>query len=142
MVKYTLNHLEKGLIEYIDHKRYLWLMAIMLPVIPLGAIVLYFQTHQAWLLAMPLLVFYGVIPIVDLIVGEDENNPPEAIVPQLESDNYYRWLTIATVPLHFFVLIAIAWVIGTETLSAIIVFALALTAGAYSGIGISTAHEL
>ena len=88
MVKYTLNHLEKGLIEYIDHKRYLWLMAIMLPVIPLGAIVLYFQTHQAWLLAMPLLVFYGVIPIVDLIVGEDENNPPEAIVPQLESDNY------------------------------------------------------
>lgn len=142
MVKYTLNHLEKGLIEYIDHKRYLWLMAIMLPVIPLGAIALYFQTHQAWLLAMPLLVFYGVIPIVDLIVGEDENNPPEAIVPQLECDNYYRWLAIATVPLHFLVLIAIAWVVGTETLSPIIVFALALTAGAYSGIGISTAHEL
>ena len=116
MVKYTLNHLEKGLIEYIDHKRYLWLMAIMLPVIPLGAIVLYFQTHQAWLLAMPLLVFYGVIPIVDLIVGEDENNPSEAIVPQLEGDNYYRWLTIATVPLHFFVLIAIAWVVGREKL--------------------------
>ena len=108
MVKYTLNHLEKGLIEYVDHKRYLWLMSIMLPVIPLGAIALYFQTHQGWLLAMPLLVLYGVIPIVDLIVGEDENNPPEAIVPQLESDNYYRWLTIATVPLHFFVLIVIA----------------------------------
>ena len=75
-------------------------------------------------------------------MGSDENNPPEELVPQLEADNYYRVLTYITVPMHFVVLIAIAWFVGTYDLSFWSVLALAITAGSYSGLGISTAHEM
>jgi len=142
MVSYSIQHPQKGLIAYTDRKRYLWLLSMVLPGIPLAAIALYFQTGQPWTLTLPLLVSYVIIPIIDHLVGEDEHNPPEELVPQLENDTYYRWLTIATVPMHFVVLIAIAWVVGTESLSPGIVFALAIVAGGYSGIGINTAHEL
>jgi alkane 1-monooxygenase len=44
--------------------------------------------------------------------------------------------------MHFIVLIAIAWFVGTQSLTVWSVIALAITAGSYSGLGITTAHEL
>ena len=57
------------------------------------------------------------MPLLDWLIGEDENNPPEAVVPQLEQDRYYRWLTWATVPLHFVALIACPWWASAQGLS-------------------------
>ena len=57
---------------------------------------------------------YLIVPILDLLIGEDNNNPPEELVPQIEKDSYYRIITIATVPMHFIVLISIAWLIAAE----------------------------
>ncbi len=76
------------------------------------------------------------------MIGEDENNPPEAVVPQLEQDRYYRWLTWATVPLHFVALIGCAWWVGTQPLAGWAVLLLAYVAGAGSGLGLNTGHEL
>ena len=45
---------------------------------------------------MPLFVAYGVGPVLDWWLGENENNRPEEIVPLLE-DDYYRLLTMLTV---------------------------------------------
>ena len=45
---------------------------------------LFYLTQQEWVLVIPLLIAYILIPIMDWIVGEDLNNPPEEIVPQLE----------------------------------------------------------
>lgn len=139
---YTINDPEKGQINYTDGKRYLWMMSLLNPAIPLGAIAIYFITYQQWILTTPLLIMYLIIPILDFLIGEDNNNPPEELVPQLENDPYYKWLTMATVPMHFIVLISIAWLIGTEPLSPVTIFILALIAGGYSGFGINTAHEL
>ena len=82
------------------------------------------------------------MPLLDSLIGEDENNPPEAVVPQLEADRYYRWLTWATVPLHFVALIGCAWWVGTQSLSWWAVLLLAYVAGTDSGLGINTGHEL
>ena len=103
---------------------------------------LYFQTGSQWVLTVPLLIVYIVIPVLDWIFGSDINNPPEEIVPQLEEDRYYRWLTWMTVPLHIFTLIVLAWFVSSQNLDAWAVLVLAITAGAYSGLGINTAHEL
>ncbi len=78
----------------------------------------------------------------DWLLGEDTSNPPEELVAQLEADPYYRWLPILTVPMHFVVLILVAWFAGTHDLGWPALLALALTAGLYSGIGVNTAHEL
>ena len=60
---------------------------------PIFGIFLYFQGGPEWVLAVPLFINYFVIPILDWIFGSDINNPPEEIVPQLEEDRYYRYLT-------------------------------------------------
>jgi alkane 1-monooxygenase len=139
---YVLDHPEQGHIEYTDKKRYLWMSSLVMPLFPLLGIALYFVFDSQWMLAIPLLFNYLVIPFLDWALGSDTNNPPEEIVPQLEQDTYYRLLTWFTVPMHFVVLIAIAWFVGTQSLTFWSVIVLALTAGSYSGLGINTAHEL
>ncbi|MEP5837504.1 MAG: alkane 1-monooxygenase [Marinobacter sp.] len=142
MTTYTLDHPEKGLISYTDKKRYLWLTSVFMPIFPMMGIFVYFQTGSEWALGIPLAFTYLVIPLLDWGLGSDENNPPEEIVPQLEEDKYYRVLTYITIPMHFIVLIAIAWFVGTHELTVWSVLVLALTAGSYSGLGINTAHEM
>ncbi len=142
MTTYTLDHPEKGLISYTDKKRYLWLTSVLMPIFPMMGIFVYYQTGSEWALGIPLAFTYLVIPFLDWALGSDENNPPEEIVPQLEEDKYYRVLTYITVPMHFMILIAIAWFVGTHELTMWSVLALALTAGSYSGLGINTAHEM
>lgn len=139
---HTLEHPQRGLIQYTDKKRYWWMLSFLLPVMPLTGIWFFFVTGHEWVLAVPLLFTYTVIPALDHLLGEDENNPPEEIVPQLENDRYYRWLTWITVPMHFAVLIGIAVFVGTQNLSMLSVVVMAITAGSYSGLGINTAHEL
>jgi alkane 1-monooxygenase len=91
---------------------------------------------------LPLVISYGLMPLLDLLIGEDENNPPEAVVPQVDADRYYRWLTWIVVPLHFVALIGCAWWVGTHELSWWAIVMMAYIAGTDSGLGINTGHEL
>jgi len=129
-------------IHYVDGKRRLWLLSVLYPLQPFLGIWLHAVTgQQAWLL-LPLLSAYGLMPLLDWIVGEDDNNPPKAVVPQLDADPWYRWLTYAVVPLHFVSLIGAAWWAGTQDLSWWAFIGLAVVAGMTSGLGINTGHEL
>lgn len=142
MVTYRLEHPEKGLITYTDKKRYLWLISMLMPALPLMSVAIFYQTGMQWTLALPLAVSYLIFPLVDHLVGSDTNNPPEELVPQLEADGYYRALTMLTVPLHFVVLGVMAYVVGNNDLHPLSVMVMAIVAGGYSGLGINTAHEL
>ena len=142
MKTYTLNHPIKGLINYTDKKRYLWLSSIFYPLVPLVFIYYYLQSGNEAILAFPLITGYVIFPLLDWVIGSDSSNPPEEIVPQLEEDKFYRLLTYATIPMHYIVLVACTWVVGTQSLSPIMVVVLAIIAGGASGIGINTAHEL
>lgn len=142
MTTYLLQDARLGRVEYRDRKRYLWILSVFLPLYPLLGPVFYYLSGQEWTLIAPLLFSYFIIPLLDYLFGSDENNPPEAIVPMLEEDRYYRVLTYLAVPLHFITLVALAAFVSLEGLSFGWVLALALMAGAYSGLGINTAHEL
>lgn len=142
MITYSIQDAQKGPITYRDKKRYLWLISVIMPTFPLMGVFFYYQTGLEWTLALPLLVNYTILPLLDWLGGSDENNPPEELVPQLEADTYYRSLTYMTVPLHFVVLIALAYVVGTNNLSWWAILVTAIIAGGYSGLGINTAHEL
>jgi alkane 1-monooxygenase len=129
-------------VEYRDRKRAWWLVSVLYPLLPFAGMALHAATGRQIALGLPLLIGYGLMPLLDALIGEDTNNPPEAVVPQLEEDRYYRWLTWATVPLHFAALIGCAWWVGTHALSWWAVLMLAYVAGADSGLGINTGHEL
>lgn len=140
---YTMEHAEKGTISYQDKKRYLWMISILFPfTLPMLGVGLCVYTQQEWTLAIPLLIAYGLIPILDNMIGEDLNNPPEEIVPQLESDRYYVTMTYFTVPLHVLTLCITAWFVSTVTLSWWGVLLSALVCGLANGFAINTAHEL
>ncbi len=129
-------------IHYVDRKRYLWALSVVYPLQPFLGMWLHAETgNQAWLL-LPLFLGYVLAPALDWLLGEDENNPPEEVVLQLDLDRYYRYLTYAVVPLHFAALIGAAWWAGTQDLSWWAFFGLAFVAGMTSGLGINTGHEL
>jgi alkane 1-monooxygenase len=141
MIDYHFNDPAKGRVSYTDLKRHLWLISVFMPLLPLSGVILFYQTGEQLMLLLPL-SGYVVMPILDWLIGSDTNNPPEEIVPQLDADPYYRWLTYATVPLHFVVLIIMCYVVASNPLSLWAIFASAIVAGGYSGMGINTAHEL
>jgi alkane 1-monooxygenase len=129
-------------VTYRDRKRLWWSLSVVWPLLPFTGLLAHHVTGWQAMLALPLLISYGLMPLLDALIGEDTNNPPEAVVPQLEDDRYYRWLTWTTVPLHYVALIGCAWWAGTQPLSWWAFGILAYVAGMDSGLGLNTAHEL
>jgi alkane 1-monooxygenase len=142
MKTYTLIDAEQGLINYVDRKRYLWMLSVLFPLIPLVGMGLMKWSGQEWMLWIPLMFVYLGIPLLDYLFPNDRSNPPEQIVPQLEADAYYRLLNHLTVPLHFVILVCGAWFVAHHDLGWSGLLALSLTVGAISGFGINTGHEL
>lgn len=129
-------------VSWRDGKRIAWSLSVVYPLVPLLGLWAHHVSGQPIALGLPLVISYGLMPLLDALIGEDRNNPPEAVVPLLEADRYYRWLTWATVPLHFVALVACAWWVGTHDLPWWAVLLLAYVAGTDAGLGLNTAHEL
>ncbi len=117
-------------------------MSVLYPLQPFLGIALHASTGNEWWLLLPLLLNYGIAPFIDMVLGEDTNNPPEEVLMQLDQDTYYRRLTYAVVPLHFITLFGTAWYAGVADLSAWGVLGLAVVAGLTAGLAINSGHEL
>ena len=129
-------------IRYVDRKRLLWPLSVLYPLEPFIGIGLHWATgNELWLL-LPIALNYVLGTLLDWLFGEDDSNPPEEVVPQLEQDPWYRRLTYAAVPLHFVTLIGCAAYAGTAELSLAGVAAIAVVAGMTAGLAINTGHEL
>ncbi len=129
-------------IHYIDRKRWLWLLSVMYPLQPFIAIWLHFKTgNELWFL-LPIATSYIIAPLFDWAIGEDRNNPPEAVVMQLDQDSYYRRLTYIVVPLHLIALIGCVWYATVVSISWWAFVLIAIIAGLTSGLAINTGHEL
>jgi alkane 1-monooxygenase len=142
MKGYTATLPSGAAIYYTDRKRWLWAMSVFYPIEPLVGIWLHsLSGNELWLL-LPLFLNFGLGPIIDWTLGEDRNNPPDAVVMQLDQDRYYRRLTYATVPLHFVTLVGASWYASTQGLTVWGLIGLAIVAGMTSGLAINTGHEL
>ncbi len=127
---------------FVDRKRAGWLLSVIFPLLPLGAIALQSALGREWLLWLPLAVIYLVVPVLDAVLGEDRSNPPEAAVPGLESDRYYRTLTWLAVPVHYLALVVmVAWAV-LAPLGWSGWLALAWSAGLVGGLAVNLGHEL
>ncbi|MCU0297583.1 MAG: alkane 1-monooxygenase [Candidatus Nanopelagicales bacterium] len=125
-----------------DHKRYLWLFGLVVPLFPFmgGALANATGWGIFWYFG-PILIF-GVIPLIDLIAGIDRDNPPDDVIAALEADKYYRWITYAFLPLQYIALVWACFLWAGDTLTVFDKVGLALTVGTVAGVGINTAHEL
>jgi len=83
---------------YRDRKRYAWLFSLLVPSIVGIGPALVLATGDPRMLWIQVVFFYLVLPVLDLLMGEDLSNPPESAVPALEADMYYRWVTYLLAP--------------------------------------------
>src|SRR5271155_3565948 len=132
-----------------DRKRYLWLLGLILPTSLLVAVAL------AWLLGTlgfsdatpvvwwigPILLFV-LLPILDVFVGADGQNPPDEVMEYLENDKYYRYCTYGVIPLQLASLVLACYLWSAHDLGLISKIGVMLTVGIVGGVGINTAHEL
>jgi alkane 1-monooxygenase len=129
-------------VTYTDRRRWLWALSLFWPMMPALACWLAATSGDAIWYWATVIVWYGIVPVLDHLLPEDASNPPPEVVPQLEADRYYRWLTYLTVPIHYVTFGVAAWTVGTQDLPWHGVLGLALSVGLINGLAINTGHEL
>jgi alkane 1-monooxygenase len=126
---------------YVDRKYPFWSLALVYALLPFVGIALHAYSGKEIALFIPISFTYVVFPLIDLVLGEDVESPPEEVVPQLEAHAYYRVLTYAIVPISIAVMVGAAYWIGTHRLTWG-VLALGMGAGVTGGLCLTTGHEL
>ncbi|MFI5956612.1 alkane 1-monooxygenase [Cryptosporangium sp. NPDC051539] len=125
-----------------DGRRYLWPSAVVVPILPFLSYGIVSQTGvQGWWWLTPLLVFV-LIPLVDLVGGDDVGNPPEEAARGLQADRYYRWLTFLYLPLQLGGLVLGCWQWRDGGLGWVGKLGVLASLGTVNGIAINAAHEL
>jgi alkane 1-monooxygenase len=127
---------------YRDRKRYLWLLSIFVPALMNVGLLLYLLSHNVLMLWLPVAFNYVVMPLADMLVGEDRSNPPESAIEALEEDRYYRYITYAVVPVLWITYVFAAWFVCRHALPWYGEFAVILSTGSAGGFCINVGHEL
>jgi alkane 1-monooxygenase len=139
---FAARRLENGVETWRDTKRWLWLFSVVTPVVPgLAALAVLNGAHPAWS-AAPILFYFGVVPVLDWLAGEDTNNPPDAVIEALAEDGHYRRLLFLSIPVLYFSSIAAFAAIALAGLPLWADALLAVSAGVSAGGGLTIAHEL
>jgi alkane 1-monooxygenase len=128
-----------------DPKRYLWLLGAVVPANVAASWVLVLVTDSGLFWWFTPVLTFAVIPVLDRVVGEDADNPPDSALAWLEHDRLYRWATYLYLPNQYGSLLLACWLWaggGWLTMSPVDKLGLAVTVGIIGGIAINTAHEL
>lgn len=128
--------------RYIDRRRVGWLLSMLMTLLPFVGIGLReIAGSDLWLFA-PTVILYGLVPLLDRLLGEDRNNPAESDVTFLEDDLYYRWIVFLSLPLVYLTLAVCAWYAVSAGLSWYGYLGLAMATGWTCGASINAGHEL
>jgi alkane 1-monooxygenase len=127
---------------YRDPKRYSWLLSLLVPASLVIGPAVYLHRHHALGLWVPVAVTYLLIPLLDMLIGEDRSNPPEEAVAGLEADRYYRRITYALVFAMWPCIIFCAWFVATQNLPWHAFVAVVISTGMMGGFCINVGHEL
>jgi alkane 1-monooxygenase len=133
----TLNTL-----HWTDRKKPLWALGLFVPSLPFIFWALAAWTGMGGVWWLGPVILYLAVPILDALIGEDRNNPPESAVETLEAQRFYRWVVYLYIPMQYAATVLGAWLAVTAGYAAWELLGLVLTIGIVNGIGINTAHEL
>lgn len=127
---------------YRDTKKYLWPIASVLSLLPVVGIWLYLETNDIWALWLSPIFFYGFIPLIEMMFGEDSSNPPREAIPALRDDPFYRWSAFMGAPLVYFTWIAGAWFLSTQPFSWAVYVPTTISAGLLAAGSLNSGHEI
>lgn len=102
--------------------------------------------YANWLVWMPFVIVFGLIPVLDYIVGQDPVNPDEATeVPAMSGQKYYRFLTLMVLPVQALLTVggAVMWLNLWDQLNLVGHIGWLVAVGIASGaVAITVGHEL
>ncbi|KGT46494.1 MULTISPECIES: alkane 1-monooxygenase [Acinetobacter] len=131
--------------RHLDKKRFGWLLSPGLPVIGIGILAGYHfgpkATKKVFAMGGPLLL-HVIIPTLDALIGEDENNPSDEQIKALVKDPYYDRIVKLFIPLQMAANAYAGYVVSRPTTPMLDQILLGISMGAINGIGVNTAHEL
>ena len=79
MKTYTAIDSNGKVIQYVDRKRYLWVLSVLFPLVPFIGMALAISSGAQWVLWLPLLGLYALLPLLDGLFPNDKSNPPEEL---------------------------------------------------------------
>lgn len=123
-------------------KRPLWLLGLLAPASALLPSQLVMWTGMPIFWWSGVMVFFMVIPLIDLLAGDDGDNPSDSDVEEMQEDRFYRWCTYLFLPVQFVTLLVACWMWAFGGLTVVDKIGLAVTIGLVAGTGINAAHEL
>ena len=92
---------------------------------------------------LALLLVFGLLPLLDLLVGQNTKNPTEEEEAGLSEDRAFRLITWACMPVQVLLVVWGAYVVTHRTLSPLELTGFVLSVGTTSGVlGINVSHEL
>lgn len=90
-----------------------------------------------------LIVFFGLIPLLDALLGRDSLNAPQELTKDISEQLFYKALTLLTVPIMFAVLVLGLFQFSNPSLSSTGQIGWLIGIGVVSGVlAINVAHEL
>lgn len=92
-----------------DGKRHLWWLGTLPMITPILAGLFALSVGIPALWWSGVVVIFGLIPLIDGLLGEDTSNPPETVVPDLEKQTYYRWIVYSCAVLACVSMVVTAW---------------------------------
>jgi alkane 1-monooxygenase len=118
-------------------KKYTYLIVFIVPAaVMLGA---HFGGALAFLTPF---VAFALLPLLDLIIGEDQSNYSEAEEKHMDGELYYRLITFLFVPAYYLALIYAVYRAATADWTVWDYIGNVWSAGILGGINITVAHEL
>ncbi|RAY16289.1 alkane 1-monooxygenase [Actinomadura craniellae] len=129
-------------VDWVDRKKYLWLLGLAVPLSPFVGWGLVEATGWGVFWFSGLVLLGVVTPLLDMVLGKDSANPPESVLTWLENQRYYRWCVYLYLPLQYGGLVLAAWMWSRGDVAAWEKIGILLTIAVVGGIGINAAHEL
>ena len=130
---------------YVDKKRRLWMLGIVVPNIA-NTVLLGYQfgpksTKKLFAFTGPL-VLLVIIPSIDKMMGADPDNPPEQAIADLEDDPYYARVVKLFIPFQYAANIYGLYLASKKSTPLADQIGIGHMLGVVNGVAINTAHEL
>ena len=118
---------------FIDRKKTLWLFALSwlsLPAVGSFAAVATGSEFYYWLVPI---VWFALVPILDLVLARDYRGPSEVQAAHLDSQFYYSFLIDLAVPITYATLFYSAWAVAGSNSSVVGIIGIDLSLGIVFG---------
>lgn len=122
-------------------KRHIWLISLSYPLMPLMAVGLMLATGNPYMSWAPVVMIYLIMPIIEHLMGDDDNDLLGLREEEHELSPFYRFMVHALLPIIYGTWLIGAWYAATQSLPAMAYIGLAISHGWGLAYAINSGHE-